>query len=510
MNIRRSRTTRSFLFRLLFLAGAGAVILGMAPAGAPRIFLVGDSTMADKPITANPEVGWGQMFPALMKPGVVIENHARNGRSTKSFIDEGRWAAVVSRLAPGDYVLIQFGHNDAKKDDSLRYAAPQTAYRENLVRMVQEARDRGALPVLLTPVNRRKYDEKGAFVDQHGEYPDVVRDVAAREHVPLIDLHARTRELFARLGEEGSKNYFLAGVPEGMYVHQTKLKRDNTHFTKFGAIEMARLVAEGIRKAKLPLASWLKPGSEVKFPAMKKAVLLDNYFNNETRTEHGQTVPFHYLWQDTTNSGFYELGHLFDRQGAECDTLRQAPTGERLKDFGVYIIVDPDTPSETPAPNYMDAASADVIARWVEQGGVLVLMENDKGNAEFEHFNTLAARFGMHFNEVSLHRVEGTQFDQGKSDRLPKHPLFRGVRKIYMKEVSTITVAQPARALLVERGECLMAVARVGKGLVFAVGDPWLYNEYIDNRKLPVSFENYKAAGNLVEWLLSQAPETRK
>jgi lysophospholipase L1-like esterase len=503
--------SRSFTYRLLALALGGVLILGLASNTQPRVFLVGDSTMADKPIVGNPEVGWGQVFPEFFQPGTVtVENHARNGRSTKSFIDEGLWQRVIERARPGDYVFIQFGHNDAKKEDSTRYAEPRGAYRTNLIRFVREAKAKGAIPVLITPVNRRKFDKQGAFVDTHGEYPAVVREVAREEATALIDLHAKSMKLFEREGEEGTKKYFLAGVPEDEYTNLPALKRDNTHFTKFGAVEIAKLVADGMREAGLPLAGQLKPAGDVKFPALKKIVGLDNYFNDETKTVGSKTVGFHYVWQDTANSGFSELGRLFDRQGAECDTLRQAPSAANLKRFGVYIIVDPDTPLESPAPHYMDPLSADALYEWVKAGGVLVLLENDKGNSEFEHFNTLSEKFGIHFNEDSYHHVEGTMFDQGKSDVFPDHPLFKGVKKIYMKEVSSITVTKPAEALLTENGIVLMATAEVGKGMVFAVGDPWLYNEYIDNRKLPVSFENYKAAQNLVTWLLGHAADTRK
>ncbi|HLP16750.1 MAG TPA: DUF4350 domain-containing protein [Bacteroidota bacterium] len=506
------KRNRSFSSRIGILAVAALLALGMASVERkPHIFLVGDSTMADKPIVANPEVGWGQMFPEFFTPGTVtIENHAQNGRSTKSFIDQGRWQTVADRLQPGDYVFIQFGHNDAKQDDSLRYAAPRGAYKDNLERFVRDAKAKGATPVLVTPVNRRKYDTRGVFVDQHGEYPAVVRDVARSEHVALIDLYAMSLDVLTREGEEGSKKYFLVGVPEGQYAHLEKLKRDNTHFTKFGAIEMARLVVRGIREAHLSLASLLKDDAQVQFPALHKRVCLDNYFNDETKVSGSKSYGFHYVWQDTANSGFSVLGTLFDRKGAECDTLRQAPTSDLLKKFGVYIIVDPDTPLESPTPHLMDERSAEAIADWVRAGGVLVMLENDKGNAEFEHFNILAGKFGIRFNEDSYHRVEGTNFDQGKSDVFPDHPLFRGVKKIYMKEVCSLTLTAPAEALLSEDGHVLMATANVGKGMVFAVGDPWLYNEYIDNRKLPASFENFKAAQNLVDWLLSHAAETRE
>ena len=144
---------------------------------APTLHLIGDSTMADKPKEpANPETGWGQALPALLKPeaGRVV-NYAMNGRSTKSFIDEGRWTKVVAALQPGDFVIIQFGHNDEKADKPAVYAAPRGAYQDNLRRFVREARAHGATPLLATPVARRRWNERGELVDTHGDYPAALR-----------------------------------------------------------------------------------------------------------------------------------------------------------------------------------------------------------------------------------------------------------------------------------------------------------------------------------------------
>src|SRR5262249_51534132 len=128
-----------------------------------QIFLVGDSTMADKPVEDNPERGWGQAFKDLFDERVVVRNLAVNGRSTKSFIDEGRWRDALGQMRSGDWVFIQFGHNDAKTDDPVRFAAPRTTYRQNLIRFVDEAKQKGANPVLLTPVMRRRFDKEGRF-----------------------------------------------------------------------------------------------------------------------------------------------------------------------------------------------------------------------------------------------------------------------------------------------------------------------------------------------------------
>jgi DNA sulfur modification protein DndE len=232
-------------------------LLGLAPAGPrPAIFLVGDSTMADKPLADNPERGWGQLLPACFEPDIRIKNYAVNGRSTKSFIDEHRWDSVLAQLHTGDWVMIQFGHNDAKVSDSTRYAAPHGAYKANLERFVKEARAKGANPVLITPVARRKFTN-GILEDTHGEYPAVVRAVAAAMQVPLIDLQQRSQALLTADGEAGSVKMFKT-TPAGHYLSLPQGVTDNTHFSGYGAAKIAALVADEIRRQQLPLTAYLK------------------------------------------------------------------------------------------------------------------------------------------------------------------------------------------------------------------------------------------------------------
>lgn len=220
-------------------------------------FLVGDSTVADKPYAnGNPEKGWGQVFPLYVQEGLKIENHAVNGRSTKSFRDEGRWDTVLKRLKKGDYVLIEFGHNDAKSEDPKRYAAPDTDYRQNLERCIAETRAKGAVPVLATPIVRRKF-ENGQLVDTHGRYPAVVREVAARHNVPLLDLEKQTRELVSRYGEEKSKALFLHISP-AEYESLPQGRADDTHLSAYGAFRVADQVVEEIRTNLPGLVKFLK------------------------------------------------------------------------------------------------------------------------------------------------------------------------------------------------------------------------------------------------------------
>ncbi len=237
---------------LLFALSAQSAAYGLQ-----ALYLIGDSTMADKPLEGNPERGWGQALPLFFDGRITIFNHAANGRSSRSFLDEGRWAAVLDRLKPGDYVFIQFGHNDEKQEDPARYADPQSAFPRNLELFIREARSKGATPVLLTPVMRRRFDKAGRFYDTHGKYPDAVRSVAAEQKTALIDLHALTEKLIAGMGEEDSKRLFL-WIPPGRHISCPEGRQDDTHFSEFGAVRVAGLVADEIRRQKLSLLDYLR------------------------------------------------------------------------------------------------------------------------------------------------------------------------------------------------------------------------------------------------------------
>lgn len=238
----------------------------------------------------------------------------------------------------------------------------------------------------------------------------------------------------------------------------------------------------------------------------EKTVCLDNYYNNEHhKNKEGKLVPYHYIWQDTTESGFSKLGDIFVKDGARITELHSAPTKRALKKCNVYIIVDPDTPKENPHPHYMEEPAIRDIANWVSNGGFLILLANDKGNCEFTHLNHLAAKFGLHFNEVSLNDVVDHKYNMGEFINLPDHPIFRDVTKIYMKEICTIKVHNSEDSILKKDNQTVIAFTKHGKGSVLAVGDPWLYNEYIDDHELPKDIENYKAAENLCNWVLQNS-----
>lgn len=224
----------------------------------PCVFLAGDSTMAPKLPKDAPETGWGMAFPSFFDTSAVrFENHAVNGRSTKSFRDLGHWDKMIARVKPGDYVFLQFGHNDGKTDDPVRYAPAKTDYRDNLNRYIAEIKAKGAQPVLLTPVVRRNFDKNGQYVDKHGDYPAVVREVAAAQKVPLIDLWASSKALLEKMGPEDSKALFM-NVRGGIYPKFPNGLTDNTHFTPYGAEMMAALVAESVEKSELGFRQFLK------------------------------------------------------------------------------------------------------------------------------------------------------------------------------------------------------------------------------------------------------------
>lgn len=232
------------------------------------------------------------------------------------------------------------------------------------------------------------------------------------------------------------------------------------------------------------------------------SVGLDNWYNRETNAKTGK--PFHYLWTDTAWSGYSRWGKIFTEKGAKITTLER-PDASNLSKIDVYIIVDPDTTRENPSPNYILTEEANAIEAWVKQGGVLLILANDAPNCEFTHLNQFTSRFGIIFNHVTLHSVTNDQWDMAASVDLPDHPIFKGVKKIYIKEISSLKISEPAKAIITENNQVLMAESKYGKGTVIALGDPWIYNEYIDHDRLPKDFENRKAAENLTDYLLKKA-----
>ncbi len=222
------------------------------------IYTIGDSTMANKKNPEeNPEYGWAQVLQQFFKDNVIIDNRAVNGRSTRSFIDQGRWDSIYKNLNPGDYVLIQFGHNDSKENDPSRYTNPHTTYRHNLIRFVSETREKGAIPVLMSSIVRRNFNENGTLVDTHGEYPVETRLVAMEYEVPFIDMQYLTEQMEELYGVEDSKKLHLHFEP-GEIAYYPEGKHDDTHLSQRGATEVAKLAVSELKKKVHSLSGFIK------------------------------------------------------------------------------------------------------------------------------------------------------------------------------------------------------------------------------------------------------------
>lgn len=228
-----------------------------------HIFMAGDSTMALKPLFKNvwdsiagdsiaepfPEKGWGQVLPEFFNNNVVVEDYAQNGKSSRTFIEQGWWQKIIDNVQKGDYVVIQFGHNDSAEDRPDRYTPPAD-YIKNLTRFVKEVKQKGGKPIICTSVVRRRFDDKGVFQDSHGEYVGLARTVATKNKVPLIDMYEKSKSLLINLGKDESVSLFLH-IKEGENKNFPNGKIDNTHFREKGAEAMANFFIEGLLEQRI-------------------------------------------------------------------------------------------------------------------------------------------------------------------------------------------------------------------------------------------------------------------
>ncbi|UJF35000.1 rhamnogalacturonan acetylesterase [Paenibacillus hexagrammi] len=245
--------------RLAFSGAAPRVnAMHIAPAvQVSTLYLAGDSTVTDQPADGYPYAGWGQMLPYYFKADAAVANYAVSGRSSKSFIHEGRLDVIASQIRKGDYLFIQFGHNDQKMDEE-RHTSPYTTYKEHLQKYIDAARIREAIPILITPVHRRFFDEDGSLRDTHGDYITAMKELAEEQQVILLDLAAKSKVLYEQLGAEESKSLFLWAWP-GEFPNFPRGAEDNTHFQELGAIQIAGLVVACIREQNIqPLALYLR------------------------------------------------------------------------------------------------------------------------------------------------------------------------------------------------------------------------------------------------------------
>jgi len=228
----------------------------------PTIYLAGDSTVVDQ--DKEPWAAWGQMLPIFFGPGVSIANEAESGETIRSFVDERRLAKIESTMKPGDYLLIQFAHNDQKPGSG--YVPAATDYKDYLRRYIADARALGATPILVTSMNRRNFDADGKIIQTLGDYPQAMRDIAAEQKVALIDLNALSKILYEALGDAGTLHAFVH-YPANTFPDQPTELKDDTHFNSYGAYELARAIVQNIRDQKLPLAQYLRPGIPAFDPA---------------------------------------------------------------------------------------------------------------------------------------------------------------------------------------------------------------------------------------------------
>lgn len=264
----RLQTNKVILLAVLFF-----VLCAFKSQKQVTIYLIGDSTMADYSNNYEkgkdymkvryPVTGWGQTFQQFVssdslfkikniikKDSVFVDDRARGGRSTRTFFQEGRWRSVYENLKKGDVVIMQFGHNDASKEKTDRYVDIQ-GYKEFLRLFVSQAREKGAIPIILTPVARNYPWEEGVLKDVHGDYDKAPKDVAEEMKVPLIDLNKLSRDFFTKKGKEYVTEKYFMNLPAGIYEAYPEGEKDNTHFQTEGAKEVARLVFEGLQKIKL-------------------------------------------------------------------------------------------------------------------------------------------------------------------------------------------------------------------------------------------------------------------
>jgi lysophospholipase L1-like esterase len=221
-----------------------------------NIWIIGDFTAANKKPEAAPETGWAMVLQEFFNDEVKVHNHAINGRSSKSFMAEGSWKPVFDSLKRSDYVIIQFGHND-EKTDSVRHTDPFTTYKKTLKLYISEARNKGAVPIICSPIVRRHFDSSGNLKDTHGDYIIAAREIADETGTLFIDMEAKTRKLVANLGPEKSKSLFLF-CKSGEYKNRPNGVQDSTHLNNYGAHQVAGLFVDGIKELRLPMVSFIK------------------------------------------------------------------------------------------------------------------------------------------------------------------------------------------------------------------------------------------------------------
>ncbi|OIR00118.1 unsaturated rhamnogalacturonyl hydrolase YteR [mine drainage metagenome] len=458
----------------------------------------------------------GQAFDDIANQFIWMEQHARDEKTGLLYhawdeSKEQKWADKTTGRSPHVWARAMGWYADALVD-ALDYFPVNHPKRKILIDIlnrliiaiekVQNKQTGLWLDILDEPKKKQNYFEASASC----QFVYAIAKAVRKNYIPSAKI------AIAKKGYDG--------------IVQKFIKEENGQINLYGTVKVSGLGGNPYRDGSFEyymsepvikndpkgIGAFLLASNEMELlstlnKAKGKTVLLDSYFNSEKKKDiNGVEKDWHYKWDEKDNGGFSFLGNVFHDHGIKTETLYTAPTTENLKAADIYIIVDADNLADNPHPNYVQAKDAEAIYNWVKSGGVLILLHNDKGNAEFEHFNQLPEKFGIHFNEDSRNHVDGKKFEMGALLINDKNEIFKTARKIYLKEISTLKLSAPAKAVYVDHNDVIMAVSKVGKGTVFAVGDPWLYNEYVDGRRLTTDYDNLKAATDLVNWMIAQIP----
>lgn len=450
---------------------------------------------------------------------IRIEKHTQDNASglLRHAWDESKkmpWADKATGQAPNVWARAM-GWYGAALVDVLEYFPEEHPRKPELIRILQR---------YATAISKAQDRKSGLWWDvMNAPYPssegNYFESSAAAQFVYTLAKGSRLGLLspdflkVAQKGYQGIQSKFISRDSNGLYHYNGTVSVSGLGGKPYRDGSFAYYISEKVvTDDPKGIGAFLQAANEIELlPGLAigkgKKVLLDSYFNNEKSKDiTGRKVSTHYKFEERSNGGFRFWSKVIGHYGAVAATTDKAPSEALTGNTDVYIIVDPDIPKENPEARLMSVPEADAIVKWVKQGGTLILLLNDSGNCELQKINLLTAQLGFRVNNDSRNHVEGRKFEQGALYIQPGNPVFTTARKVYLKEISTITIQDPEKvnAVFSDKGSVLMVTARIGKGKVFAVGDPWIYNEYVDGRKLPDDFDNYKAMNDLTRWMLQE------
>jgi unsaturated rhamnogalacturonyl hydrolase len=459
-----------------------------------------------------------QDFEDITKQFVLMEQHSRDPKTGLLYhgwdeTKQQRWANKTTGISPNFWAR-GMGWYMMALVDTLPYYSENDPGRAKLL---------GILQRLATAVAKYQDKESGLWyevVDKPGAKDNYVESSAACMFTYALAKGVRLGYLPQTYSTNASRAYqgilkqFIKTDADGSItltgtVRAIGLGTDAVHDGSYSYYVSQEVISNDPKGVgAFLMASTEMEAAQTATLGRGKTVLLDAWFNSQTRKDaSGQMVSYHYKWDDFSNSGYSLFGHLLREYGLKLDTLYKAPTVQDLDKAQIYLIVSPDNLDWNKNPHYMTADAATPIADWVKKGGTLVIMENDPTHADIEHLDILAEHFGMHFNNVARNTVDGNKFEMGRIDVSGGGPIFQAPHVLFMKEICTITLKQPAKAIWLDKGDVLLAEANYGKGKVIGFVDPWLYNEYTDGRRPPPPYNNFGGGKEYVRWLLEQLPK---